>query len=162
MENIKLNTFTLCLFNKDSLEHKKFFMDLIHDETIFKRFQGILPNLVRETENVFNKGFLLKTDDNYIGYVDISNYDQMAKCVYVRGAILNLFQGKNYGHIMLKEISDYLFNCYSEIEYIRLVIDPDNIPSIKTALSCGYKLVGNYYVLYNPNLDISDFLNIQK
>lgn len=57
MRDIKMNTLSLCRFNKGNKEHVNFLKEIISDETITKRFQGFLPNLLRNNHDDYY-GFL--------------------------------------------------------------------------------------------------------
>ena len=47
--NIKMDTLTLCEFDKDNLSHMKFLQNMLTDNSIKERFQGFLPNLNKKT-----------------------------------------------------------------------------------------------------------------
>ena len=73
----------------------------------------------------------------------------ISKCVndevYLENSILKEYRGKKYGKLILNDISNYLFQNYN-IKCITLDIDPSNIASIKTALSCGYTIDEEEYL----------------
>ena len=45
--NIKMDTLTLCEFDKDNLSHMKFLKNMLTDNSIKERFQGAL-DLIKE------------------------------------------------------------------------------------------------------------------
>lgn len=82
-----------------------------------------------------NSGYLVKIDDNIVGYVyfsAISNYR-----MYIEYLILSCYRKKGYGSLLLKESTDYILDNYN-IKQICLDIDKSNLASMKTAISCGY------------------------
>lgn len=154
MNNINIGTLNLCEFDKENKEHLELFKKLIKDKSISLRFQGLLNTLMSErNKEIFDKGYLLKDNQNFVGYMYIGAYNENEKCVYLREAIDNNARGNNYGKTALKEVSEYLFQTYAKIEQIKLKIAPDNIPSLKTAEACGYKWErDDFYYLENQFL----------
>lgn len=141
-------------FDKDNIEHVLFLKNLINDETIKSRFQGLLPNLMKNSKEIFNKGFFLSFKNELVGYIDFSSFNT-EEAVYFRGAISQEHRGKKLGKKMLKDISNYTFENYPYVKFIKLKIEKDNISSIKVALSNGfYNIDKDYYVLENPNYKI--------
>lgn len=145
----------LVLFDINNEQHLSFYKELRKDESIFKWFQGLLPNLLRKTDDIFNKGFLLSYNKELIGYMDISNYIIEEEAVYIRGAIEKEHRGKSLGKKMLKDITEYIFNNYSYIRFIKSKVNKNNIASIKMATNAGFKNIYNdYYIIENPFYDI--------
>ena len=144
---IKLDTLSLIFFDKDNENHILFLKKIMHDESIKKRFNGFLHRLnSRTNQGVLNKAFFLSNNNELIGFIDIGSYSEEEKAIYLRGAIDKGKRGFNYGHKMLKEVSDYIFKNYPQVEEIKLKIADDNISSIKTAESCEFinMLNGNF------------------
>lgn len=152
MESITMETLSLNTFDKDNKIYLDFLKKLLCDKTIKQRFQGFLPNLLREnTNSIIGRGFFVSCDNELIGYIDIGNYNINEKSVYLRCAIEKSKRKKAYGRRILSEISDYIFNTHPEVETIKLKIDKDNVPSLKVADACGYKWINDdYYGLSNP------------
>lgn len=151
MTNIKLETLTLKSFDKENINHLKFFKKLINDETIKIRFQGLLPYLLNKNETIFSHGFLVEHNDILIGYIDIGEYNKEEKQVYLRAAISDKFRGQKYGQKLLSEISEYIFSNFIQVENICLKIDSNNTPSLKIADACNYKwLEKDIYKKNNP------------
>ncbi len=151
MEFIKLDTLSLHIMDRENINDCKFVKKLVNNEGIKKWVHGI-SNIMSSNENkeFFNKGFIVKDNDLYIGYLGIGALNS-EKSVYLRAGIDNNVIGKGYGKKILNEITEYIFFNYSEVESIKLKIDKENIASLKTANSCGYKwLHDDYYVKYNP------------
>lgn len=147
------NSFSLISFEKNNDAHRSALYELLHDEDISSRFQGLLPNLMRYQNEFYNRGFLLGLDDNIVGYIDISDIDKYNKYVYLRAAIIEEYRNKNYGKKMLTEITELLFQ--QDVSSVRLVIDEDNIASRKIAIACGYENIMNeYFEKKNPYLTL--------
>ena len=100
-----------------------------------------------------------------IGYVFISKiikYD-----IYLEYSILKEYRGKGLGKLLLSEISNYLIDNYN-IKSIMLDIDPSNVPSIMTAVSCGYIADDEEYISRNMNgkilyrIDNYNYINKRK
>jgi len=155
MEYAKLETMTLCLFDKENRQHLEFIKKLCKDESIKNRFQGITVGLLNNPKKkFFGHGFLVTKDDMLIGYIGISEYHEDEKSIYLRAAIDNEMRGCSYGTQLLTEISEYIFRTYQEVERIRLKIASDNVPSLKTANANGYQWIeGELYEKENPYLD---------
>lgn len=159
-----LKTLTLTTFNKDNLEELIFLKKLCKDNTIKKRFQGIAVGLLNNPNNeFFDHGFFVKHNNTLIGYIGIGAYNKYEKCVYLRAAINKEQRGLSYGTTLLSEITDYIFKTYSEVLSIRLKINDNNKPSIKVAISNGYKnLYNDFYIKYNPYLINSENKALKK
>ena len=151
---IKLDTLNLVSFDKNNPEHINFLKKIIHDSTIKSRFTGFLVSLNSKSNSIIGKGFFLMDKEIIIGFVDVGNFNIEEKAVYIRGAIDKIMRGKNYGHRMLEEVSNYVFSNFKEVEQIKLKIAKDNISSIKTAESCGfYSNLNDTYIKNNPFLN---------
>lgn len=148
---IKLESMLLEDFSKVDMEQLKFYKKLRDQESISKRFQGILPSLLSDSDSELGKGYLVSFNNKYIGYLLIGSISLDERSIYLRSAVDCDERGKSYGKIILKEVTDYIFNNYHEVQFIKLYIADDNIPSINTAKSCGYHKSNNgIYYLENP------------
>ena len=147
-----LETLSLYTFDKDNKEHLFFIKELFFDESIKKWVQGVSDGLLRnDKKEFFGHGFLVKYNNDFIGYIGISNYIKEEASVYLRYAISKNKRGLKYGESLLSEITDYIFQKYSEVESIRLKIASDNKASMMTAHACNYTILENdLYIKYNP------------
>lgn len=152
MEFARLKTLTLTTFEKNDKEALTFLKRLIGDDTIKKRFQGITVGLLENLKKqFFGFSFLVKFNEEYIGYINIGNYNEEEKSTYLRAAIDKDKRGLEYGKTLLAEITEYIFQNYPQVENIRLKIARDNIPSLMTAKACGYDwLEGDLFIKHNP------------
>lgn len=81
--------------------------------------------------------------------------------------MLKEYRGKKYEKLILSEVSNYLFENYN-IKTISLDIEPSNIASIRTALSCGYIPDEDEYLSRNMNgkilyhLDNYNYINKRR
>ena len=152
MEYAKLNTLTLHNFDKNDDSAVTFLKKIIIDESIKSRFQGITTGLLSNPKNeFFGHGFLVKHNNQFIGYIGIGNYNTEEQSTYLRAAIDKDIRGMNYGKTLLAEITEYIFYTYPQVENIRLKIARDNVPSLMTANACGYDwLEGDLFIKHNP------------
>lgn len=160
MEKISLNNLELVVFDKNNSEHLKFLKSLIKDKTIRARFQGLTNNLIHNFgDEFFGRSFYVATKDNkLIGFVNIGNFNEYEKCVYLRAAIDMNSRCNGYGNTLLSEITAYIFDTYPSVETIRLKIASDNKAGIYNANACGYIWYkDDYYIAYNPSLE-SDYI----
>ena len=154
MEFTKIGTLTLNIFNKNDRKALEFIKKLCHDESILSRFQGIMIGLKNENNNFFNHSFLVSHNNEFIGYVNIGEFNNDEKSVYLRAAVDKEKRGFGYGKTILEEITEYIFKNYPQVESIRLKIAGDNKASLMTANACGYKWLENdFYIKYNPYIE---------
>lgn len=114
---------------------------------------GLLNNPNNE---LFGHSFLVSHSGTLIGYLNIGHYNKEEKCVYLRTAIDKNQRGQGYGKLLLSEITEYIFQNYSEVLNIRLKIAKDNIPSLMTANACGYTwLRDDFYNKVNPYINVN-------
>lgn len=84
--------------------------------------------------------FLVKNNDNYFGYLYISNdYDGERVLSYI---IHKKVRGKGLGKVMLTSVSDYLLDNGISTS-LKLHIKPQNVASARLATSCGFDKVEN-------------------
>lgn len=152
MKFTDLETLSLYIIDKQNKNDLEFIKKLFHDENIKKWVNGI-SNILSENINkdFFGSGFIVKLNDEYIGYVGIGSFNEKERCVYLRAGISNDKTGLGYGKRILSEITNYIFSNYDMVENIKLKINKENIPSLRTANSCGYIwLNDDFYIKYNP------------
>lgn len=154
---IKLENLELISFDKCNIDHINFLKSLLKDADINKWAQGVTSRLtIINNDSIFNQAFFVSHNSNLVGCIKIEQYNHYENCVYLKGAINKAYRGQNYGALMLKEVSDYLFNNYLEIENIKLKISNENYASLKTAEKVGFKWLNcDYYIKENPNLKSS-------
>lgn len=151
MEFAKIGTLILNIFDKENIEALEFVKELCRDDTIKTRFQGIMVGLSNPQNEFFNHSFLVKHNDVFIGYINISDFNTEEKSIYLRAAITQNKRGLSYGKTLLSEITEYVFKKYPQVENIRLKIANDNKASLMTSNSCGYEwLKDDFYIKYNP------------
>jgi len=155
MKYAKIGTLTLNIIDKENKEDLEFIKKLCKDKTITSRFQGITLDLLNaKKKEFFNHSFLVTHNDEYVGYIKIGQYNEQEKSIYLRAAIDLEKRGKSYGKTLLNEITEYVFQTYSQVESIRLKIANDNKASLMTANSCGYEwLRDDFYIKNNPYIN---------
>lgn len=145
---MRMDTLYLVSFDKDNKKHLEFVMNLLHDESIRKRFQGIFTSLSSNNDEIYGNAYLVKDGPNLVGYIDIGNLDD--DTIYLREAVSEEYRGQKYGARILKEVTNFLFNNVEDLEFIKVRIANDNISSLKTADACGYRwLEKDYYYKQN-------------
>ena len=91
VEDIVIGKLTLVNFNSNDKTHLMTLKKLAKDSDITSRFNGFLQHLNNKNSNFFNKGFFVKDEGNLIGYIDLSNFNEEEKAVYIRQAIFKDF-----------------------------------------------------------------------
>ena len=93
MKDIVIVELTLVNFNSNDKTHLMTLKKLAKDSDITSRFNGFLQHLNNKNSNFFNKGFFVKDEGNLIGYIDLSNFNEEEKAVYIRQAIFKEYRG---------------------------------------------------------------------
>lgn len=162
MGKIDLESLSLVTFDKNNIEHLRFFKKLVSDDTITRRFGGLLPMLMSTSndEKAFNKGYFVVGNNELIGYIDIGRFVKDEKAVYLRGAIIKEKRKLGYGTIMLNETSNYIFSNYPEVREVKLKTVSDNISALKTIKSCGFSpIYGTLFSKKNPYYEDNKKIN---
>lgn len=131
---MKLESIELINYN----EKYKNILEQINKDNLHHYVKQVDERLLLNGENVDFKldcGYLVKYMDKIIGYVYLSNISNYR--MYIEYLILFSERNKGYGHMVLKEITDFILSNYN-IKRICLDIDKSNLASMNTALSCGY------------------------
>ena len=153
MKDIVIGELTLVNFNSNDKTHLMTLKKLAKDSDITSRFNGFLQHLNNKNSIFFNKGFFVRDEENLIGYIDLSNFNEEEKAVYIRQAIFKEYRGnkeKRYGTLLLNEITDYIFSNYSMVHYIKARIHHDNISSMKMAWNCDFSNDEEIFSKENP------------
>lgn len=159
MNSIDLENIKLIYFDIKNKYHITFLKKLLFEEDITKRFTGLFPDLNKESK-LFDKGFFIEYNKELVGYVSFSNFNEEEKCVYIEGfAIIQKYRNKKVkdnitlAELATKKITNYLFNNYNYIEYIKATVAEDNIAAKKLLLKCGYYMEDKYHFnIINPNI----------
>lgn len=165
MTRIELESLSLVTFDKQNAEHLNFFKKLVTDDSIIRRFGGLLHMLNNSSNNesFFNCGYFVLAGNEYIGYIDIGRYIQDEEAIYLRSAIVKEQRNKGYGSRTLNETSNYIFENYPAVREIKLKTVTDNIEALKTIKSCGFKpIYGTLFSKRNPNYEREKIYNYHK
>lgn len=156
---IKLENLELLTFDKNNKKHLIFLKKLINDQAVKDRLHGLGGNILHNRNNlVLGNSFFVQKDNELIGYINIGEFNDNEKAIYLKAAITFEYRGKGYGKLMLHEVSDYIFKNYLEVENIIVKIANDNKASIQTANSCNFKwLRDDFYIKTNPYLNKENF-----
>lgn len=142
MKIIKPSSFELYSFNPSNESHQVFLNEILNDKLTSAYLKDIDVFLLAKTnENPLENAYLVGKDNEIIGYLNLFDY---ANCVEMHYAVSPHFRGirdnlnETLGCKFVKATSDFIFENYQRIEYIRLFIDKYNIESIKMALRAGF------------------------
>ena len=96
--------------------------------------------------NPFGNNFLVKKDDEYFGYMHISqDFDGERVLSYI---VQKEMRGKGFGKVMLTSVSNYLLN-NGIASSVSLYVMRDNMSGNMLARSCGFEKIGS-----NDNNDL--------
>ncbi len=134
--NILLSSFELELYNINNSIHNDVLNELWLDDNTKKYLYGKdeFINNILNGNNELNSIYLVKKDNNYIGFVSLYYCDNIYE---VCDGILIDFRNKKYSSLLLNEFTKYIFN-NTDIDRLYGYIDEDNIASIKSVLNIGF------------------------
>lgn len=134
------------IFNIENLIVRPF--NKTTDTYVFKEINGnsksnFIFNVTNRLENskyydFFNNAYVIEQFNEIIGYIYISN--KKNNNIYIEYLIFKNYRKKGYAYKVLDGLIDYIFNQYSDIEFINLSIDESNIASINLAEKLDFVL----------------------
>lgn len=135
---INLENFCLSPFNSENFSHVSL-LNQFNGESK-SNFISMIDSRLRLNSKSksfpFRMAFVVSDfSDDLLGYVFISSIRQDE--VYLEYSLLKEQRGKGYGSLLLKEVTNYLFENYN-IRNIALDIDVSNEASVNTAIRSGY------------------------
>lgn len=135
LENITLEKFNVR--NKQHMEMIERFRDPLAREMCYDVRLDVALTL---SGKVGKNNFLVKNDNEYFGYIQISDdiSGERTLCYIVQEKL----RGKGLGKIMLNSVSDYLLE-NNLASTLKLCISKSNYVSAKLAMQCGFEK-GNY------------------
>ena len=164
---VELNSVDLYSYDANNDNHKILLGKFI-GESKSKYIQDIDIRLISSNDkksDIFDKGFIASNNNECFGYVFISKI--IKDEIFLEISILKEYRGKGFGKILLEEVSEYIMSNYN-IRAITLDIDPSNVSSVMTALSCGYLEDEDEYLKRNMNgkilyrMDNYNYINKRK
>lgn len=164
---INLNNIKLSSYDDNNSKHKNLLIEF-EGESKSKYIQDIGIRLISSNDkksDIFDKGFIVSMNDKLFGYVFISK--KIKDDIFLEYSIIKDCRGKGLGKVLLEEVSDYLMSNYN-IKSITLDIDPSNVASVMTALSCGYMEDDEEYLKRNMSgkilyrIDNFNYINKRK
>ena len=134
---IQLSNLKLCNYNSEKFEHKDFLLEMEGDSksSYIHDIKNRLLQSCTYNNVVFNKGYKVSVNDKCVGYIFISKV--IKDEIFLEYSVIKKYRGKGIGKMILGEVSDYLLDNYN-LKSVILDIDPSNVPSVMTAISCGY------------------------
>lgn len=147
MSSFKTKNFQFFSYDFSSKYHQDFVRELIKDPNVETYIKNIEAFIYRDTEIPLNNAYLVGKDDLIVGYINLFEERLIVEMDYavspnMRGIRNN--SNETIGCQILRETSEYLFDSYDFIKFIRLSIAKSNIRSIKAAERAGFKLVNHY------------------
>ena len=132
---IPLDGFSLERVDISNKDHVKVIKGL-RDRTAKRRCFDVRDDIkkMKSGRDVGNR-FLVKSDDDYLGYMYISNDHNNERVLSM--IVQEKLRGKGYGKLLLTSVSDYLLK-NGIASSIRLYIKNGNIQSTRVALACGF------------------------
>lgn len=147
MSSFETKNFQFFSYDFTSKYHQNFVRELIKDPNVNTYIKNIEAFIYRDTEIPLNNAYLVGKDDLIVGYINLFEDRLIVEMDYavtpnMRGIRNN--SNETIGCQILRETSEYLFDSYDFIKFIRLSIAKSNIRSIKAAERAGFKLVNHY------------------
>ena len=144
MKEIKLDDFLLEQINLKNKDHLLMIKQFEFDNIVRKYnypHSGSFYNLIVNngySSTIFNNFYVIKYKEKIIGYLEI----EKTKEVYFNYALLQKERGKGLGPKLLKQLSDYLLNNYSDyMDSVNIIVDNKNKASISATLKSGFDFV---------------------
>ena len=102
MKFIDLETLSLHIIDKQNKNDLEFVKSLFSNEDIKKWVHGISNILNQNKEQkLLGHGFIVKDNNDYIGYIGIGDFNPNEKCVYLRAGLDRNKIGMGYGKKIL-------------------------------------------------------------
>lgn len=149
---LKLDHFTLELFNEDNEEHVKLknaIIDMKDSDLISKNIDAyIRRNKDLGAVDNITRTYVVAYDNDYIGLTfvnyhpeEVINGKKYSEEIEIGLGILPKYRNKGLGSTLERELSDKLLEIFPRFRFIVAKIDNDNLPSIKTAENAGFKRI---------------------
>lgn len=139
MTNLKLDNFDLIKFDFNNEEHNlviRKLCDKNKSNYLGDLFYSIALIRKRQEENYYNEAYIAYYNDYPIGFISLSYKNSAYEISY---GILKEYRNQHLGTLLLDEFSEVLFNNYEDINNLTLVINKNNIASIKLANMASYE-----------------------
>lgn len=139
---IELESLKIELINYKNLKHLNFLKKLMQSKDINYLWDLTNEDLINNQNQ--NKYIILNKDNEYIGYLNISDPTEAyyGNTVSLYYAIEENYRGKEYGKKIIQEISIWLFN-EKNIECIVAQVNTKNNYSINTLTKAGMMEINN-------------------
>lgn len=144
MDELKLTSFKLQLYEPHNFEHKCTIISLSNDSDARRYLYDVHFKLESILESRANGDFSLP----YIAYYEGEPIGFIALCEYpdhhfISYGINPEYRHQKLGTRLLSEFSKLMFALFPRIEELTLIIDPQNEYSIKLSRSAGYEHVAH-------------------
>lgn len=135
-------------YDFSSPTHRAFVKELIGDPSVEQYLKNVDAFIYQDTEEPLNNAFLVVKGDDIVGYINLYEKHRIVDMDYaVRPSFRGIRNNSNetVGCEILRETSEFLFENYQFIKFIRLMIASSNIRSIRAALRAGFTLSDHYF-----------------
>ena len=138
----------LIFYNEDYKE--------IKDELVFGKSSSRFINKIdsrlniKEDDNFFNHGYLVKLEDVVVGYLYVSGISNSN--IYLEYSVLYDHRNQKIARRLIESVTNFVFENFN-INEIRLNIYKDNGASQRVAEECGYFLEDEEEYLYKGDSD---------
>ena len=165
---LKLDNIILYTYDDNNLIHKKVLLNFMNESKsnyIHDIDRRLKNNFNKKENNIFDRGYLVSLNNNIVGYIFISKI--IKDEIFLEYSIIKGYRGKKIGKLLLSDVSNYIMENYN-IKSILLDIEPSNIPSLITAVNCGYFVDDDDYLKRDMNgkilyrMDNYNYVNKRK
>ncbi len=147
MNSFETSNFKFFTYDFNNKLDVEFIKELIEDEDTDRYLKSIVAFINKDSFNPLKTAYLVSNNDNIVGYLNLYEENRIVELDLAVGpkhrGIKNN-SNETIGCQILKEASNYLFDNYIFIRYLRGMIAKSNIKSIKTALNAGFVYYGSY------------------
>lgn len=143
---MELDNFILEEFSANNALHNEV-LNITCSDSSSKKYLGNLKYTIerinqRKEENRCNAFYIAFYNGEPIGHISLTNIDNSYQ---ISISILPKYRKQHLAALLTQEFSEKIFEVYDHIDKLDLVIDNNNIGSIKSALLAGYTKENNIY-----------------
>lgn len=132
---MKIEDIELVKFDENDIKHIKLLKEFTTGDSNSKFIHDIKERLIMNNDNLFGNGYIVKIEDEIVGYFYISPV--VRDKVELEYSILKSYRGRGLGRKILNKVSKYLLDNYN-IKDAYLTIDPSNQNSTFIAEESGF------------------------
>ncbi len=129
MNSFETNNFRFFTYDYANLIENLFVNELISDEGVKRYLKSIKANLEKSSDNPLRSSYLVSKDYDIVGYLNLYEEDNVVEidlAVSPKYRNIKNNSDETIGCQIVKESSNYLFDNYAFIKYIRAMIAKSN------------------------------------